>query len=133
MEGINPVVPVVAVQESVVLPKCWQDFKDVVSAGVDRVILFGAPGTGKTYGGLTLGVGDGGSFRLICTEDMTTAQVSGAFMPDASGFKFMEGSALRAWKGNGQVGGRLVVDEVDKASTLCLAFTVYNSRYSSLH
>jgi MoxR-like ATPase len=116
MEGISPVVPVVAVQESAVLPQCWQDFKDVISAGVDRVILFGAPGTGKTYGGLTLGVGDGGSFRLICTEDMTTAQVSGAFMPDADGFKFMEGSALRAWRGNGQVGGRLVVDEVDKAS-----------------
>jgi len=99
-----------------VVPKCWQDFADVINAGINKVILFGAPGTGKTYGGLTYGVGDGGAHRLICTEDMTTAQVSGAFMPDADGFKFMQGSALLAWKGNGQVGGRLVVDEVDKAS-----------------
>jgi hypothetical protein len=38
-----------------------------------------------------------------------------------------EGAAVKAWKGNGQVGGRLVIDEIDKASgdvlSLLLAMT----------
>lgn len=96
--------------------KCWTDFEDVVKAGIKKVILFGAPGTGKTYAGLTHEVGEGGSFRLVCTEDMTTAQVSGTWMPNAEAWSFAEGMALKAWRGNGQVGGRLVIDEVDKAS-----------------
>ena len=25
------------------IPQCWQDFNDVIAAGVDRVILYGPP------------------------------------------------------------------------------------------
>jgi len=106
------------------IPQCYQDLADVIAAGTDRVILYGRPGTGKTYSGLTVGVGAAGSERLICTEDMTSADVSGAFMPNVSGgFEFLPGSALRAWN----TGGRLVIDEIDKAGgdvfAQLLAFT----------
>lgn len=98
------------------LPQCWQDYFTAINAGIDRVILYGAPGTGKTYAGLTYGVGEGGSFRLTCSEEMTVSQVSGMWRPHRGEFLFQKGEALNAWLGNGQVGGRVVVDEVDKAS-----------------
>ena len=97
------------------LPQCWQDLNDVLSAGIDRVILYGPPGTGKTYAGLRLGVNDAGAWRLVCTEDMTNFDVTGGYMPDKDGFKWSDGAALKAWRGDGITGGRLVVDEIDKA------------------
>lgn len=88
-----------------------------MNAGIDRVILFGPPGTGKTFAGLTSGDTQGGAFRMVCTEDMTNMDVTGAFMPDGEGkFSWVAGAALKAWEGNGITGGRLVADEIDKAS-----------------
>ena len=97
-------------------PQCWQDYYDVLSAGIDRVILYGPPGTGKTYAGLNLGVSDTGAWRLVCTEDMTNFDVTGGFLPDKDGsFKWNDGEAVKAWRGDGITGGRLAVDEIDKA------------------
>jgi len=98
------------------LPNCWQEFEDALNNGITRMILFGPPGTGKTYAGLTMGNVQGGSHRLVCTEDMTSAEVTGTFMPSASGtFNWVAGAALKAWTGDGLTGGRLVADEIDKA------------------
>ena len=98
------------------LPACWQEVHDALEAGIDRLILFGVPGTGKTYAGLNYGNTEAGAFRLICTDDMTNADVTGCWQPNEHGsWSWLEGSAIRAWKGNGTIGGRLVVDEIDKA------------------
>jgi MoxR-like ATPase len=98
------------------LPECWQALEDCMNNGVDRVILYGPSGIGKTYAGLTIGNIDGGAHRLVCTEDMTNSDVTGAFMPNERGtFTWNYGSAVKAWEGNGIIGGRLIVDEVDKA------------------
>ncbi len=113
-----------------VLPGCWQDVSDTLGAGVDRLILYGPPGTGKTYAGLTLGDVRGGAFRLICTEDMTPADITGHFLPTASGtWTWLDGSVVRAWKGNGQCGGRIVADEIDRASgdVLSLLLNMFDS------
>jgi MoxR-like ATPase len=99
------------------IPQCWQDVQDCLNAGVDRIVLFGPAGTGKTYAGLNFGYTENGAHRLVCTEDMTSMDVTGAFMPDGNGkFSWVDGSALKAWDGNGITGGRLIVDEIDKAS-----------------
>ena len=99
------------------LPQCWQDVQDCLNAGIDRIILFGPAGTGKTYAGLHFGDVQAGAHRLVCTEGMTSMDVTGAFMPDGNGkFSWVAGSALKAWEGNGITGGRLIVDEIDKAS-----------------
>jgi MoxR-like ATPase len=88
-----------------------------LNAGIDRIILFGPSGIGKTFAGLNMGNVSGGAHRLVCTEDMTNADVTGAFMPNERGtFTWNYGSAVKAWEGNGINGGRLIVDEVDKAS-----------------
>ena len=104
------------------LPPCWDKLNKALNAGIDRIILFGPSGTGKTYGGLNYGHTRGGAYRLICTEDMTTADVGGNFMPDGKGaWSWVNGAALKAWEGDGLTGGRLVADEIDKASGDVLA------------
>lgn len=98
------------------LEGCWLEVADALEAGIDRLILFGPPGTGKTYAGLHYGEVDRGAHRLICTDDMTNADVTGAWMPNHSGtWSWHDGAAVQAWQGDGERGGRLVVDEIDKA------------------
>jgi MoxR-like ATPase len=75
---------------------------------------------GKTFAAM----GSGPAERLICTEDATTADVTGMWQPAADGgWTWCDGPAIRAWRR----GVRLVVDEVDRASgdvlSLLLAMT----------
>jgi hypothetical protein len=95
---------------------CWGDLRDVLEAGIDRVLLYGPPGTGKTYAALHLGTTTTAE-RLVCTEDLASGDVTGTWMPTgASTWRFYEGPAMRAWRAQGGRGARLVVDEVDRAS-----------------
>jgi MoxR-like ATPase len=97
-------------------PECWQTLEDALAAGINRIVLYGPPGTGKTYAGLTQGNVTAGAWRLVCTEDMTNGDVTGSFMPNSDGsFSWIAGAALKAWEGDGITGGRLIVDEIDKA------------------
>lgn len=105
------------VKQAVPTPQCWRDVDDALRSGIDRLILFGPPGTGKTYAGLTLGDISGGAHRLVCTDDMTSSEVVGHFMPTADGtWRWNDGAVVRAWNGNGIRGGRVVADEIDRAS-----------------
>lgn len=116
------------------LPQCWQDVKLALESGLNKLIVFGPPGTGKTFAGLNYGDVSGGAFRLICTEEMTSADITGHYMPTAGGaWKWHEGAAVRAWEGNGIRGGRLVVDEIDRASgdVLSLLLSMLDSEKSA--
>jgi MoxR-like ATPase len=98
--------------ETMATPKCWQDFQDVIDAGIKRVIVHGNPGTGKTFTALTYGVSTAGSKRLICSEEMTGSDIEGTWKPSANEWHYVEGVAVESWR----TGARLVVDEGDKAS-----------------
>jgi MoxR-like ATPase len=101
---------------------CWRDVADVLSAGISRVLLYGPPGTGKTFAALHQGVGGVPAERLVCTEDLTSGEITGTWMPSGENrFEWREGPAIRAWRGDGGRGGRLVLDEVDRASGDALA------------
>jgi MoxR-like ATPase len=101
---------------------CWKDFDDVVRAGIRRVLLYGPPGTGKTFAALHHGVSDPPAERLICTEDLTSGEITGTWMPTGEQrFTWREGPAIRAWRGKSGRGTRLVLDEVDRASGDALA------------
>lgn len=108
-------------QEQIV-GSCWRDVADVMAAGLARVLLYGPPGTGKTFAALHHGVAQGIAERLICTEDLTSGEITGTWMPSGvSRFEWREGPAIRAWRGIEGRGGRLVLDEVDRASGDALA------------
>lgn len=99
------------------LPQCWQDLSMALRAGIDRIVLFGAPGVGKTYGALTIG-SNVAAERLVCTEEMTTLDITGGYLPNNDGgVSFVEGAALRAWRN----GSRLIIDEGDRAGGDVLA------------
>jgi MoxR-like ATPase len=96
---------------------CWRDLADVLSAGISRVLLYGPSGTGKTYAALHHGAGTVPAERLVCTEDLTSGEITGTWMPVGENrWEWREGPAIRAWRGAGALGGRLVIDEVDRAS-----------------
>jgi len=103
--------------------QCWTDLDLALQAGIDRVLLYGQPGTGKTFYALNnhlrmadhltpTGYTDRRAFRVLCSPDMTTADIDGLWKPSKQDWKFVTGSALRAWEG----GDRLILDELDQAS-----------------
>ena len=103
--------------EELELGQCWRDLHDVMANGLARVLLYGPPGTGKTFAALYSGVGAVPAERLVCTEDLTSGEIMGTWLPTSQNrFEWREGPAIRAGRGLDGRGSRLVVDEVDRAS-----------------
>jgi MoxR-like ATPase len=90
----------------------------VMQGGVKRVLLYGEPGVGKTHAALHYAnPNPENAYRLVCTEDLTSAEITGTWMPNGTGtWDFLQGPGINAWLGVDGTGGRLVVDEVDRAS-----------------
>ena len=78
---------------------CWRDLSDVLAAGISRVLLYGPSGTGKTYAALHQGVSSAPAERLVCTEDLTSGEITGTWMPVGENrWEWREGPAIRAWE-----------------------------------
>jgi len=87
----------------------WQRAEFAVKHS-NRVLLYGLPGTGKTYFGLNAGL-KSNAYRLICTEEMTDADLVGCYKQNSQGtWSFAEGVGIKAWR----EGARLVVDEINR-------------------
>jgi MoxR-like ATPase len=110
-------------------PQCWQDVESVLNAGIDRLILFGPPGTGKTFAGLHYGNVENGAFRIICNEDMTSADITGYMKPSGNDWRWVDGQAIKAW----DRGARVVADEINLASgdVLSLLLAMFDSPESA--
>jgi MoxR-like ATPase len=65
---------------------------------------------------------------------MTSADVTGHWMPSASGtWQWHDGAVIRAWQGDGTLGGRVVADEIDRASgdVLSVLLSMFDSTESA--
>ena len=105
------------------LPQCWKDTVDVLEAGVDRVLLYGPPGVGKTQAGFRYGDVSRGAWRVPCTDDMTEAHLVGHMLPTGDEWIWNDGPVAKALRSQ----GRVVLDEVNRMSgdvlSLALALT----------
>lgn len=88
-------------------------------AHLPRVLLYGPPGTGKTHLASKAGVQKGQHvYRVICTEDTPAAEMRGHWVPKGQEFIWHDGPAMLAYRN----GGRLVVDEITRATDDALSF-----------
>lgn len=87
---------------------------------VRRVLLYGPPGTGKSYLARTANVKDASRvYPLVVHADLPAAELRGHFIPqETGGLRWADGPATMAWRS----GGRLVLDEIDKAGDDALSF-----------
>lgn len=110
------------------IPQCWRDVQDVLAAGVDRLMLYGPPGVGKTQAGMKFGDVSRGAWRVPCTEDMTEAHLTGHMMPAGEEWVWNDAPVAKALRSQ----GRVVLDEVDRLNgdVLSLALALVDSTES---
>lgn len=104
------------IQQPIGFNSPWERASYALENNLGRVLLYGAPGTGKTYFAMNYHTNPENAYRLVCTEEMTDADLIGMYKPTmVNGSKeliFHEGVAIKAWR----TGGRLVVDEINRVN-----------------
>lgn len=98
-----------------ILELTWSEVEKVIASGAaNRVLLFGPPGTGKSYVGSTLQPGEERPvFTVTVTPEMSAAEIRGHFVPKGGKFQWIDGPGVAAWRH----GSRLVLNEIDQASS----------------
>ena len=90
----------------------WELFNKVIGTS-DRILLYGKPGTGKTYQATKVNVPEGKEvYSTTLTIDSTAAEMVGHYIPNEAGtYDWNDGLAIRAWR----EGTRLIINEIDHA------------------
>jgi len=86
----------------------------------DRVLLYGVPGTGKSYQATLYNLEEKQEVvSTTLTEDGSAMELRGHFIPNEDGsMSWLHGTAINAWL----KGARFVVNEIDHASSDVLTF-----------
>lgn len=94
----------------------WPTIEAIV-AGARLSLLYGPPGTGKTTAAVRAGK-PSSCYSVTLTDETPAAELRGHWIPAGSEWRWMDGPAMLAFRG----GGRLVLNEIDKASSDALDF-----------
>ena len=94
------------------MDNCWTLFNEVIGNS-ERVLLYGMPGTGKTYQAVKTNVPDNKEvYSTTLTVDSSASEIIGHYIPNEKGtFDWNDGVGIRAWR----EGTRLVLNEIDHA------------------
>jgi MoxR-like ATPase len=89
----------------------WTLLEEVIKS--PRILLYGKPGTGKTYSAMKLGMRKNKPRKSITLTPETTATdlVGHYILAGNNGMVWNDGVAVQMWK----QGGRLVINEIDHA------------------
>lgn len=92
-------------------PRCWTLAESVLAA-CRTALLWGPPGTGKTYAAQRTGLpaGSPDPITVTLTAETSAADLLGYYVNTPEGFQWRDGPALAAWR----AGARLVLNELDK-------------------
>jgi MoxR-like ATPase len=81
-------------------------------------LLYGVPGTGKSFAAHTAELAGRPLFTVTLTPDTPAAELRGHYVPQGNQFVWQDGPAIKAWR----CGGRLVINEIDHAGGDALSF-----------
>lgn len=97
----------------------WE-LADHIAPHVRTMLLYGPPGTGKSRLARLSGLRPGQDvYPIVIHSDLPAAELRGHFVPQSNGgLIWHDGPAVAAWRS----GGRLVLDEIDKAGDDSLSF-----------
>ena len=94
------------------MDNCWTLFNEIIGNS-ERILLYGMPGTGKTYQAVKTNVPDNKEvYSTTLTVDSSASEIIGHYIPNEKGtFDWNDGVGIRAWR----EGTRLVLNEIDHA------------------
>jgi len=81
-------------------------------------LLYGNPGTGKSFAAHNADLAGRQLFSLTMTPETPAAELRGHYIPMGSQFVWQDGPAIKAWR----FGGRLVINEIDNSGGDALSF-----------
>jgi MoxR-like ATPase len=90
----------------------------LVCRHLERVLIYGPPGVGKTWAAYTLGDVSHGVYACTLSQEMPGCELRGNFHPVGDRFVWQDGPVVRAMR----EGARLVLNEISKASDDALTF-----------
>ena len=97
---------------------CWKLFDAIIGA-TPRILLYGKPGTGKTYQANTTNLEGRETYNITLTQDSSASEVLGHYiLNEQGGMDWLDGVGIQAWKS----GARLVINEIDHAGVDVMSF-----------
>lgn len=97
---------------------CWKLFDAIIGA-TPRILLYGVPGTGKTYQANTTNLEGRNTYNVTLTQDSSASELLGHYvLNETGGMDWLDGIGVQAWKD----GARLVVNEIDHAGVDVMSF-----------